>query len=85
LLYLPERLTYALVTKRAGGIKIDTATGKITEYLFGAPTKAAFLTTMLEKNGKIYFGSLRSSTILVLDNANKQRPISNQTSDTNDL
>lgn len=72
LLYLPERLVYALVTKRAGGIKIDTTTGKIIEYVFGAPTKISFVTTMLEKNGKTYFSSLKSPTILVLDNADKQ-------------
>lgn len=59
------------MAKRAGGIKIDTTTGKITDYIFGAPTKAYFLTTILEKNGKTYFGSLRSSTILVIDNQNK--------------
>lgn len=67
MLYLPERLVHSLVKKRAGGIKIDTTTGKITEYIFGAPTKAAFLTTLLEKNGKIYFGSLTSSAIIVLN------------------
>ena len=72
LLYLPQRLIYSLATKRAGGIKIDLATGKIIDYIFGAPTKSYFLTTMLEKDGKTYFGSLRSSTILVLDNKNKQ-------------
>ena len=60
-----------MVSKRAGGIKIDTTTGKIVEYVFGAPTKAAFLTTLLEKNGKSYFGSLKSSTILVLDDVDK--------------
>ena len=76
LIYLPERLVYSLIKKRAGGIKIDTTTGKITDYIFGAPTKASFLTTMLEKNGKIYFGSLRSSAIIVL-NATKEQTFAN--------
>lgn len=66
-LYLPERLNYALNPKRAGGIKIDTKTGEIIEYMFGAPTKINFVTTIIEKNGKTYFSSLRSPTILVLD------------------
>ena len=66
-LYLPERLSYALNPKRAGGIKIDTKTGEIIEYMFGAPTKISFVTTIIEKNGKTYFSSLRSPTILVLD------------------
>jgi hypothetical protein len=47
LLYLPEKLFYALVKKTAGGIKIDTKTGQIIEYLFGAPTKTFFVTTIL--------------------------------------
>ena len=66
-MYLPERVNYALNPKRAGGIKIDTKTGKIVEYLFGAPTKTSFVTSIVEKNGKTYFASLRSPTILVLD------------------
>jgi len=71
-MYLPESLLYAIVVKRAGGIKIDPATGKITEYIFGAPVKSAVISTLLEKNGKTYFSSLRSPTILVVDNSKKQ-------------
>lgn len=75
LLYLPERLIFSIVKKRAGGIKIDTKTGEIIEYLFGGPTKTHFVTTVLEKNGKTYFSSLRSHTILVLNNTSKPKAI----------
>lgn len=86
MLYLPERFAFSLVTKRAGGIKIDTTTGKITDYVFGAPSKTAFVTTLLEKNGKTYFSSLRSPTILVLDSQNQQtESTSNVNTDGNDL
>jgi hypothetical protein len=64
---MPERLIYAFAKKRAGGIRIDTSTGKITEYIFGAPTKTSFTTTFLEKNNKQYFSSIKSPTILVVD------------------
>jgi sugar lactone lactonase YvrE len=75
MIYLPERLIYALAKKRAGGVRIDTKTGKITEYIFAAPTKTFFVTTLLEKNNKQYFGSLHSPTIIVVDkNAQKTTP-----------
>jgi hypothetical protein len=67
LTYLPERLAYVFAKKRAGGVRIDTKSGKIIEYVFGAPTKTYFVTTFLEKNGKQYFSSLISPTILVVD------------------
>lgn len=71
MIYLPERLIYAFAKKRAGGIRIDLKTGTISEYMFGAPTKTFFVTTVLEKNNKTYFSSLRSPTIIVMDrNAN---------------
>lgn len=63
---------YSLIKKRAGGVRIDTKTGQIIEYLFGAPTKTYFVTTVLEKNNKIYFSSLKSPTILVLDRSQAQ-------------
>jgi hypothetical protein len=63
--YLPSRVILAINPKRAGGIRIDTTTGRITEYILGAPTKISFVTTILERNGKIYFSSLSSPTILV--------------------
>jgi len=47
LLYIPERMLNSLVKKRAGGIKIDTKSGKIIEYLFGGPVKINFVTTIL--------------------------------------
>jgi len=71
LLYLPERIISNLVKKRAGGIKIDTKTGQIIEYLFGAPDKTFFVTAVLEKNGKTYFASLLSHAIVVLNNTSK--------------
>jgi hypothetical protein len=53
-------------------VRIDTKTGQITEYIFAAPTKTFFVTTLLEKNNKQYFASLRSPTIIVVDkNANQ--------------
>ncbi len=85
LLYLPERLVYAITTKRAGGIKINATSGEIVEYVFGAPTKAAFLTTMLEKNGKTYFGSLKSSVILMLDDADKYAKLGKARPDAHEL
>ena len=36
------------------------------EYIFGAPTKINLVTTLLEKNGKLYFSSLKNPTILIL-------------------
>jgi hypothetical protein len=78
LMYLPERLFLTLAEKRAGGIKIDTKTGEIIEYLMGAPAKINFVTTILEKNGKVYFSSLKSPTILVLDRNQKQSSENNQ-------
>lgn len=66
-MFIPEKIHFAINPKRAGGIKIDTKTGQIVEYMFGAPTKTAYVTTILEKNGKTYFASLKSPTIVVLD------------------
>ncbi len=66
MMYLPERLMYSLVKKYAGGIKVDTSSGEIVKYMFGAPMKTSFVTTVLEKKGKTYFASLRSPTIIVL-------------------
>lgn len=66
-MFIPERVHFAINPKRAGGIRVDTKTGKILEYMFGAPTKTAYVTTILEKNGKTYFASLKSPTIVVFD------------------
>lgn len=67
IMYLPERVIYFIVKKVAGGIKIDTKTGKILEYYFAGAVKTYFVTTIVEKNNKLYFGSLLSPTIIVLD------------------
>jgi hypothetical protein len=69
----------AIGKKRAGGVRIDTKTGQITEYLFGAPTKTFFVTTLLEKNNKIYFSSLKSPTIIVQDKNAKNDTTSSAT------
>ena len=71
MMYLPEKLLFMFAQKRAGGVRIDTKTGEITEYLFGAPSKTYLVTTVLEKNNKIYFSSLKKPTILVLDRSPK--------------
>lgn len=71
LMYLPEKLILVFANKQAGGIRINTKTGEITEYLFGAPSKTHLVTTVLEKNNKIYFSSLVRPTILVLDRSQK--------------
>ena len=65
LIYLPERVMYAVTEKRAGGIKIDTKTGRIVEYIFGGPLKISYVSTILEKNGKRYFGSLKTSIAVI--------------------
>lgn len=70
---MPEKIITAFAKKRAGGVRIDTKTGQITEYLFGGPVKTFFVTTILEKNNKIYFSSLRSPNILVIDNNAKSQ------------
>ena len=64
---------FAFAKKRAGGIRIDTKTGQIVQYLFGGPVKTYFVTTVLEKNNKIYFSSLKSPTIVVIDNNAKPK------------
>ncbi len=47
-LYLPDKLVYALmVTKCAGGIKINPESGEIVEYMFGPTTKTHFVTTVV--------------------------------------
>ena len=66
MLNLPERIVFAVNPKRAGGIRVNIDSGKIMEYIFGAPTKINLVTTLLEKNGKLYFSSLKNPTILIL-------------------
>lgn len=82
-MYLPEKLILMFAQKRAGGVRIDPKTGEIIEYLFGAPTKTFLVTTILEKNSKIYFSSLKKATILVLDRNQKTK--SNSTTSTGEL
>ena len=66
-MFLPERLVWALASKVARGIRVDTSTGAVLEYMYGAPTKIRFVTTVVERNGKLYFASLRTPTIVILD------------------
>jgi hypothetical protein len=66
-MFLPERLVWGLAAKVARGIRVDTNTGAIKEYMYGAPTKIRFVTTVVERNGKLYFASLRTPTIVILD------------------
>lgn len=83
IMYLPEKLLFMFAQKRAGGVRIDTKTGEITEYLFGAPSKTYLVTTVLEKNNKIYFSSLKKPTILVLDR--NQKAEGNSTAEAGEL
>jgi len=67
LMFLPERMVWALATKTARAIRVDTTTGAVLEYMYGAPTKIKFVTTVVERNEKLYFSSLRTPTIIILD------------------
>jgi len=67
LMFLPERMVWALATKTAKAIRVDTTTGAVLEYMYGAPTKIKFVTTVVERNEKLYFSSLRTPTIIILD------------------
>ena len=40
--------------------------------MMGAPTKTSFVSTIHERNGKVYFASVMNPTILVLDNQNRK-------------
>lgn len=51
----------------AGGIKIDPSTGKIVDYLFGKGDKINFVTSVVEKNNRVYMSSLKHNRIAVID------------------
>ena len=65
MLYLPDKLLEFVAGKVAGGIKINSQTGAIIDIIFGEPDKISFVTTILEKNGKYYFSSLKNPTVVV--------------------
>ena len=71
MMYIPERLALATTTKRAGGVRINTESGQIMEYMMGAPTKTNRVTTIFRRHNKTYFGSLTNPTIVVLDDSAK--------------
>ena len=71
LMYVPDKLIRAVTAKRAGGLRVDPQTGEIKEYIFGAPTKLNSVSTINERNGKLYFSSLFYPTILVLDRSSQ--------------
>ena len=73
LIYIPEKLSFAMSTKIAGGIRVHPETGKIIEYLFGAPTRSSTFSSLHEKNGKLYFASVVRPSVLIVDkNAKKE-------------
>ena len=53
--------------KYSGGAKVDMRTGKIIEWVAGRGTHIQMATTMKEKRGKIYLGSLFSPVIAIID------------------
>lgn len=65
---LPGPIQHLLVnTGTVGGLKIDVNERKIVKILRSKDTsKIFFVTSVLEKNGKLYFGSLLSETIGVM-------------------
>lgn len=79
-MFLPEQLLVkAANTKFAGGIRINPRTGAISEYLLGPSDKIHLVSTLLQKNGKIYFSSFANPVVLVLDavarsSANESKP-----------
>lgn len=59
LIYLPEKIIFFFAkTTYAAGIKIDTRSGKVKEYMFGPNDPIKFVTTIVERNGTKYFSSL---------------------------
>lgn len=70
-MFVPESLLVLSLRKIAGGIKVDTATGKIIKYIFGDPAITYSITTLLQRNGILYMSSLRCPTILVLGGQTK--------------
>lgn len=51
----------------SGGLKVDPATGQIVDYFFGKSNKIDFVTSILEKNKKVYMSSLKHNKVAVID------------------
>jgi hypothetical protein len=69
LAHLPSsvHLFLAGLNKYAGGMKLDVVNRKIIKIFKSTDsTKIFFVTTILEKNGRLYFGSLMSDSIAVM-------------------
>ena len=47
LMHVPERMAYALTPRHAGGVRVNTRPGEIKDYLFGAPTKTSYVTSIV--------------------------------------
>ena len=46
MMYIPERFSFAMTTKIAGGIRINPETGEIIEHLFGATTRSSTISSL---------------------------------------
>ena len=84
-MYVPERMAFAMTPKQAGGVRVNPNSGKIKEFLFGAPTKTSFVTTIVEKNDKLYFSSLRSPTIVIIDKNRLKKTENKDSGNSNEL
>lgn len=68
LMYVPEQILVGLFQpKIAVGIKINLKSGSISDYFFGPTDQIYFVTTILQKKGKLYFSSLKNPTVVVID------------------
>lgn len=51
----------------SGGLKIDPSTGEVIDYFFGQSKKIDFVTSVVERNKKVYMSSLKHNVVAVID------------------
>jgi hypothetical protein len=71
MLYLPESAFLAMSTKISGGIRLDAKNGDIKDYIIGYIRKKNGVSTITEKNGKLYFLFPKENKIFVIDKKKK--------------
>ena len=65
---LPPWLFMSLTNQKyCGGIQIDPSTGSITKFLYTSSKKISFVTSINEKNGKVFISSLFNRKFLMID------------------